>query len=367
MIDTGVDDVPDLKGKIDSIWTVSGTTVSQAPPEGNDEYGHGTAVASLIAANVDDQFGMAGFGGATHVIAVRAGIRNASFDDTLHRDRPDEARLSRRADRQHESRRPGTRRSRSSSTRSTRRRRTAFSSWPLPATTPSTTTATSAGRRRICSRRTAGAATASPSARPRRRPSRLLLGLGEAPLARCAGDLRRQCPRSARRASDVRARTTSSAPDLGRRGRSSLRQPRRHVVLLARGVGHRRPDLGGAARADELPGRRHHQAVRGTAAGRAGRRRWAAASSTQARRSSWRRVAPLPSGQSRPGDVVCSTGGVGLATWPTERTQTITFDPIEAKTIGDADFAVPAQAPRPACRCRSRRPATAPSRGITCT
>ncbi|MFL6067072.1 MAG: S8 family peptidase [Gaiellaceae bacterium] len=37
-----------------------------------DDYGHGTAVASLIAANVDDGFGMAGFGGATHVLAFRA-------------------------------------------------------------------------------------------------------------------------------------------------------------------------------------------------------------------------------------------------------------------------------------------------------
>jgi subtilisin family serine protease len=82
VIDTGVEDVPDLKGKIDSIWTVSGTTVSQAPGEGNDQYGHGTAVTSVIAANVDDRFGMAGFGGATHVIVVKASIENTSvFDD----------------------------------------------------------------------------------------------------------------------------------------------------------------------------------------------------------------------------------------------------------------------------------------------
>jgi subtilisin family serine protease len=33
--------------------------------------GHGTAVASLIAANPDDGFGMAGFGGATHLISFR--------------------------------------------------------------------------------------------------------------------------------------------------------------------------------------------------------------------------------------------------------------------------------------------------------
>jgi subtilisin family serine protease len=43
---------------------------------GNDFAGHGTAVASLIAANVDDGFGMAGFGGASHVIAIRATTLN---------------------------------------------------------------------------------------------------------------------------------------------------------------------------------------------------------------------------------------------------------------------------------------------------
>ena len=46
VIDTGVENVPDLKGKIDSIWTASGTTVSQAAPEGNDLYGHGTGVTA---------------------------------------------------------------------------------------------------------------------------------------------------------------------------------------------------------------------------------------------------------------------------------------------------------------------------------
>ena len=83
VIDTGVEDVPDLKGKIDSIWTVSGTTVSQAAPEGNDLYGHGTGVTSLIAANVDDRFGMAGFGGATHVIVVNASIAGTPWFDDL--------------------------------------------------------------------------------------------------------------------------------------------------------------------------------------------------------------------------------------------------------------------------------------------
>jgi subtilisin family serine protease len=72
VIDTGVAKVPDLEGKIDSLWTVSGTTVSQVFAS-NDTYGHGTAVASLIAANNGDGFGMAGFGGDTHVIGIDAG------------------------------------------------------------------------------------------------------------------------------------------------------------------------------------------------------------------------------------------------------------------------------------------------------
>src|SRR4051794_37709109 len=46
VIDTGVAKVPDLDGKIDSLWTVTGTTVSQVF-ESNDTYGHGTGVASL--------------------------------------------------------------------------------------------------------------------------------------------------------------------------------------------------------------------------------------------------------------------------------------------------------------------------------
>jgi serine protease len=72
MIDTGPADIPDLAGKIDSRWTVTaeGTVVPAA--DSTDALGHGTAVASLIAANPDDGVGMAGFGGAAHVIAVHA-------------------------------------------------------------------------------------------------------------------------------------------------------------------------------------------------------------------------------------------------------------------------------------------------------
>jgi subtilisin family serine protease len=81
-IDTGAADVPDLTGKVDGRWSFAqdGTVTSESPPEGNDDYGHGTAVASLIAANVDDGFGMAGYGGATHVIAFRAGTQGFFLD-----------------------------------------------------------------------------------------------------------------------------------------------------------------------------------------------------------------------------------------------------------------------------------------------
>jgi subtilisin family serine protease len=71
-IDTGAADVPDLAGKVDARWTVAQDGTLTRDSGGNDVVGHGTAVASLIAANDDDGFGMAGFGGAAHLIAVRA-------------------------------------------------------------------------------------------------------------------------------------------------------------------------------------------------------------------------------------------------------------------------------------------------------
>jgi len=69
VIDTGVADVPDLAGKVDARWSLGQNREPVA--EGFDVVGHGTAVASLIAANTNDGFGMAGFGGATHVISFR--------------------------------------------------------------------------------------------------------------------------------------------------------------------------------------------------------------------------------------------------------------------------------------------------------
>jgi subtilisin family serine protease len=80
IIDTGIANVPDLAGKIDSIWTVHGAETSQ-DVDSNDDYGHGTAVGSLIAANIDDGFGMAGFGGETHIIGIHAGD-DGIFNDT---------------------------------------------------------------------------------------------------------------------------------------------------------------------------------------------------------------------------------------------------------------------------------------------
>jgi subtilisin family serine protease len=75
IIDTGISNVPDLAGKIDGLWSVTpdGALTADSLSDGNDDTGHGTAVASLIAANVDDGVGMAGFGGGAHVIAVHAG------------------------------------------------------------------------------------------------------------------------------------------------------------------------------------------------------------------------------------------------------------------------------------------------------
>jgi len=85
VIDSGVESVPDLAGKIDGLWNVSPDGAIAAAPTsgGNDDTGHGTAVASLIAANVDDGFGMAGFGGKAHVIAVHAGYHGIFYDTSI--------------------------------------------------------------------------------------------------------------------------------------------------------------------------------------------------------------------------------------------------------------------------------------------
>ena len=68
-IDTGAADVPDLAGKVDERWTVSAKGKVGREKRPFDEVGHGTAVASLIAGN---GFGMAGFGGASHLVVMHA-------------------------------------------------------------------------------------------------------------------------------------------------------------------------------------------------------------------------------------------------------------------------------------------------------
>ena len=71
-IDSGAAAVPDLVGKVDQRWTVSRNGKLTRDRKASDMVGHGTAVASLIAANVGDGFGMAGFGGSAHLIVIRA-------------------------------------------------------------------------------------------------------------------------------------------------------------------------------------------------------------------------------------------------------------------------------------------------------
>jgi subtilisin family serine protease len=69
VVDSGVANVPDLNGKIAETWYYMSQGV-----DANDVDGHGTAVSSLIAANNDDGFGMAGFGGAARVIMFRDAV-----------------------------------------------------------------------------------------------------------------------------------------------------------------------------------------------------------------------------------------------------------------------------------------------------
>src|SRR5579862_8059834 len=78
MIDTGVADVPDLAGKVDQRWAITAGGKITLDPRPIDIIGHGTAVASLIASNVNDGFGMAGFGGASHLVVMHVW----SFTDT---------------------------------------------------------------------------------------------------------------------------------------------------------------------------------------------------------------------------------------------------------------------------------------------
>jgi subtilisin family serine protease len=66
VVDTGVTEVPDLKGKIAETWFFNDQAESA-----EDTDGHGTAVSSLIAASADDGIGIAGFGGAARIDMYR--------------------------------------------------------------------------------------------------------------------------------------------------------------------------------------------------------------------------------------------------------------------------------------------------------
>jgi subtilisin family serine protease len=65
-VDSGVGDVPDLKGKVDG--RLFDPTSEK---DGFDVIGHGTVVASIMVANRDDGFGMVGFAGDSHLISYR--------------------------------------------------------------------------------------------------------------------------------------------------------------------------------------------------------------------------------------------------------------------------------------------------------
>lgn len=73
IVDTGAADMPDLVGKVDSRWTVNAKGKIVHDHRGIDFVGHGSAVASLIAAN---GFTMAGFGGLAHAIIARVPTLN---------------------------------------------------------------------------------------------------------------------------------------------------------------------------------------------------------------------------------------------------------------------------------------------------
>ncbi|MDX6411310.1 MAG: serine protease [Gaiellaceae bacterium] len=77
VIDTGVSEVPDLKGKIAETWFFNDQVASS-----DDTDGHGTAVSSLIAATADDGVGIAGFGGAARIDMYRD-VQLNGFSDAV--------------------------------------------------------------------------------------------------------------------------------------------------------------------------------------------------------------------------------------------------------------------------------------------
>jgi subtilisin family serine protease len=65
VLDTGISPVSDLKGKI-------AETLPAGAASAEDTSGHGTLVSSIIAANVDDGIGLAGFCGACRLVIYRS-------------------------------------------------------------------------------------------------------------------------------------------------------------------------------------------------------------------------------------------------------------------------------------------------------
>jgi subtilisin family serine protease len=65
-VDSGFSNVADLNGKVAEAWYYASQSTDAADGEG-----HGTFVASLIAANADDSFGLSGFCGACRLVAFK--------------------------------------------------------------------------------------------------------------------------------------------------------------------------------------------------------------------------------------------------------------------------------------------------------
>ena len=164
VIDTGVDNVPDLAGKIDSLWSVNGT------------HGRRSVGAGRQRRRRPRHRGRVADRGERRRRLRHGRLRRSDARDRrprqrpgrillrhLGRDRADEARLARRPDRQHEPRRPDP-------VGADPRRRHPQGGGGRHAPRGllgQRRTATSAGPRRICSRPTADEATGSRSA-PRR-------------------------------------------------------------------------------------------------------------------------------------------------------------------------------------------------------
>jgi hypothetical protein len=75
IVDTGVTEVPDLRGKIAEKWFFNDQATSA-----EDTDGHGTAISSIIAATADDGVGIAGFGGAARIDMYRDRALNGFSD-----------------------------------------------------------------------------------------------------------------------------------------------------------------------------------------------------------------------------------------------------------------------------------------------